>query len=50
MDIRMRKKIIVCENCGRIMIDPELAGVQQEKPAEAPVTKRRGIRRAKAEQ
>ena len=34
MDIRMRKKIIVCENCGRIMIDPELAGVQQEKPAE----------------
>ena len=46
MDIRMRKKIIVCENCGRIMIDPELAGVQQEKPAEAPATKRRGIRRA----
>ena len=46
MDIRMRKKIIVCENCGRIMIDPELAGVQQEKPAEAPAPKRRGIRRA----
>ena len=45
MDIRMRKKIIVCENCGRIMIDPELAGVEQEKPAEAPTTKRRGIRR-----
>ncbi len=49
MDIRMRKKIIVCENCGRIMIDPELAGVQQEKAAEAPAPKRRGIRRAKAE-
>lgn len=31
LDIRMRKKIIVCEYCGRIMIDPELAGV---KPAE----------------
>ena len=46
MDIRMRKKIIVCENCGRIMIDPELAGVQQEKPAETPAPKRRGIRRA----
>ena len=46
MDIRMRKKIIVCENCGRIMIDPELAGVEQEKPAEAPAPKRRGIRRA----
>ena len=34
LDIRMRKKIIVCENCGRIMIDPELAGVKIEKPAE----------------
>ncbi|MBQ7442355.1 MAG: hypothetical protein IJS59_00620 [Bacteroidaceae bacterium] len=31
LDIRMRKKIIVCEYCGRIMIDPELAGVQQTK-------------------
>ena len=28
LDIRMRKKIIVCEYCGRIMIDPELAGVE----------------------
>ncbi len=27
LDIRMRKKIIVCEYCGCIMIDPELAGV-----------------------
>ena len=42
----MRKKIIFCENCGRIMIDPELAGVEQEKQAEAPAPKRRGIRRA----
>lgn len=31
LDVRMRKKIIVCEYCGRIMIDPELAGVQVEK-------------------
>ncbi len=31
MDIRMRKKIIVCEYCGRIMIDPELAGVAPER-------------------
>ena len=46
MDIRMRKKIIVCENCGRIMIDPELAGVQQEKAVETAAPKRRGIRRA----
>lgn len=49
LDIRMRKKIIVCENCGRIMIDPELAGIQQAQPAEAPAPKKRGIRRAKAE-
>jgi hypothetical protein len=26
-EIKMRKKIIVCEYCGRIIIDPELAGV-----------------------
>ena len=25
MDIKLRKKIIVCEYCGRIMIDPKLA-------------------------
>lgn len=28
MDIKLRKKIIVCEYCGRIMIDPELAGIE----------------------
>lgn len=26
-EIKMHKKVIVCEYCGRIMIDPELAGV-----------------------
>jgi predicted nucleic acid-binding Zn-ribbon protein len=31
LDIRLRKKIIVCEYCGRILVDQELAGV-------APVT------------
>ena len=35
LDIRSRKKIIVCEYCGRIMIDPELAGVAPEPKAEA---------------
>lgn len=30
LDIRMRKKIIVCEYCGRILIDPELAGIKEE--------------------
>ena len=28
------RKIIVCEYCGRIMIDPELAGVETEKHLE----------------
>ena len=35
LDIRMRKKIIVCEYCGRIMIDPELAGVVSEQHLES---------------
>jgi len=29
MDIKMGKKIIVCEYCGRIMIDPEIAGIKE---------------------
>lgn len=29
LDIKLRKKVIVCEYCGRIMIDPELAGVEE---------------------
>ncbi len=28
MEIKLHKKIIVCEYCGRIMIDPELAGIK----------------------
>ena len=51
LDIRSRKKVIVCEYCGRIMIDPELAGVQIEhKVEEAPATTtKRAIRRKTAE-
>lgn len=30
LEIKMLKKIIVCEYCGRILIDPALAGVQEE--------------------
>ena len=49
LDIRMRKKIIVCEYCGRIMIDPELAGVKEEpKQTEAP--KRRTRKAAAADE
>ncbi len=29
MDIKLGKKIIVCEYCGRIMIDPEFAGIKE---------------------
>ncbi len=29
MEIKMHKKVIVCEYCGRIMIDPSLAGVDE---------------------
>ena len=35
LDIKMHKKIIVCEYCGRILIDPELAGVKVEKAVPA---------------
>jgi len=48
LDIKMHKKIIVCEYCGRIMIDPELAGVKVEKAAEAgekKSTRKRAIRK-----
>ncbi len=48
LDIRMRKKIIVCEYCGRIMVDPELAGVETQAPVEEK-PKRRTSRRKAAE-
>lgn len=44
LDIRSRKKIIVCEYCGRIMIDPELAGITpdvKESTKEKTVRRRR---------
>lgn len=45
LDIKMHKKIIVCEYCGRIMIDPELAGVKTEVPTEEKPKKKRIIRK-----
>ncbi len=48
LDIKMHKKIIPCEYCGRILIDPELAGVRidaatgEEKPK-----RKRAIRKRK---
>lgn len=29
MDIKLGKKVIVCEYCGRIMIDPEMVGMEE---------------------
>ena len=46
LDIKMHKKIVVCEYCGRIMIDPELAGVKIEnKAAEEKPKRKRAIRK-----
>jgi len=48
LDIKMHKKVIVCEYCGRILIDPELAGVKIEKtvvPEEKKTGRKRAIRK-----
>lgn len=44
LDIRSRKKIIVCEYCGRIIVDPELAGIKIVEP-EKPKKKKRTTRK-----
>lgn len=48
LDIKMHKKIIVCEYCGRILIDPELAGVKVET-VEAKPKRKRTTRKKKAD-
>lgn len=45
LDIKMHKKIIVCEYCGRILIDPELAGVKTEVAKEEKPKRKRTIRK-----
>jgi predicted nucleic acid-binding Zn-ribbon protein len=46
LDIKMHKKVIVCEYCGRIMIDPELAGVKiTPTGSEEKKTRKRAIRK-----
>lgn len=45
LDINSHKKVIVCEHCGRILVDPKMAGIEEvveEKP------KRRTKRTARA--
>ena len=50
LDVKMHKKVIVCEYCGRIIVDPELAGVKNDKSAAAEKPKRkRAIRKTKEE-
>ncbi|MCR4582791.1 MAG: hypothetical protein K5764_04470 [Prevotella sp.] len=48
LDIKIHKKIIVCEYCGRILIDPELAGVKIDKVTgteKKKTTRKRAIRK-----
>ena len=47
LDIKMHKKVIVCEYCGRILIDPEMAGVKIDKVTgtEEKKTRKRSIRK-----
>jgi len=47
LDVRLHKKIIVCEYCGRILIDPELAGIEIDKPVEEKPKRRRSVRAKK---
>ena len=47
LDIKMHKKIIVCEYCGRIMIDPELAGVKTAVATEEKPKRKRAIRKTR---
>lgn len=49
LDIKMHKKIIPCEYCGRILIDPELAGIKISAPEEEKPKRKRSIRKKKAE-
>ena len=57
LDIKMHKKIIVCEYCGRIMIDPELADVKtaveevvEDKPKRKRATTRKTAASKKSEE
>ena len=49
LDVAFHKKVIVCEYCGRILIDPELAGIKVEKPVEEKKNRRRRVARKEEE-
>jgi predicted nucleic acid-binding Zn-ribbon protein len=44
-DIRQSKKIVICENCGRINIDARMAGIEEVVEEEKPKTRRRAVRK-----
>ena len=48
LEIKMHKKVIVCEYCGRIMIDNELAGIETPEEA-APAPKKKTTRKKAAQ-
>ena len=50
LDIKMHKKIIVCEYCGRILIDPELAGVVPTGNGEDKPKRKRATKKKKTEE
>ena len=50
LDVRLRKKVIVCEYCGRILIDPELAGVKIEAKPEGEKKRRSSSRSKRSEE
>ena len=41
LEIKMHRKVIVCEYCGRIMVDGALVGVETEQVEQAPVKPKR---------
>lgn len=45
LDVKMHQKIVVCEYCGRILIDPDLAGIKTEKKADEKPKRKRSVRR-----
>jgi len=44
LEIKMHKKVIVCEYCGRIMVDGALVGEEQQVAEPAPKPKRKSLK------
>lgn len=49
LEIKMHKKVIVCEYCGRIMVDGALVGIAEPVVEQAPKPKRKSSKAAKSE-